>query len=71
LELEVSLNFGLPAKALATVGISNFGFFAPPPRVGNDTYGERPNPRLKELANYAAPRVMLHARDLAFEHPDT
>jgi 23S rRNA pseudouridine1911/1915/1917 synthase len=41
------------------------------PLVGDDTYGERPNARLKELANYAAPRVMLHARDLAFEHPGT
>jgi 23S rRNA pseudouridine1911/1915/1917 synthase len=41
------------------------------PVVGDDTYGARPNARLKELANYAAPRVMLHARDLSFEHPVT
>ena len=41
------------------------------PVVGDDTYGTRPNARLKELANYAAPRVMLHARDLSFEHPRT
>jgi 23S rRNA pseudouridine1911/1915/1917 synthase len=41
------------------------------PLVGDDTYGARPNARLKELANYAAPRVMLHARDLSFEHPLT
>jgi 23S rRNA pseudouridine1911/1915/1917 synthase len=41
------------------------------PLVGDDTYGERPNARLKELTNYAAPRVMLHARNLAFEHPGT
>lgn len=41
------------------------------PLVGDDTYGARPNARLKELTNYAAPRVMLHARDLAFEHPAT
>ena len=41
------------------------------PVVGDDTYGARPNARLKELANYAAPRVMLHARDLSFEHPLT
>ncbi len=41
------------------------------PVVGDDTYGARPNARLKELANYAAPRVMLHARDLSFEHPRT
>lgn len=41
------------------------------PVVGDDTYGARPNARLKELANYAAPRVLLHARDLSFEHPHT
>jgi 23S rRNA pseudouridine1911/1915/1917 synthase len=41
------------------------------PLVGDDTYGARPNARLKELTNYAAPRVMLHARDLSFEHPRT
>jgi 23S rRNA pseudouridine1911/1915/1917 synthase len=41
------------------------------PVVGDDTYGARPNARLKELVNYAAPRVMLHARDLSFEHPAT
>jgi 23S rRNA pseudouridine1911/1915/1917 synthase len=39
------------------------------PVVGDDTYGARPNARLKELTNYAAPRVLLHARDLSFEHP--
>jgi 23S rRNA pseudouridine1911/1915/1917 synthase len=41
------------------------------PLVGDDTYGQRANARLKELTNYAAPRVMLHARELAFEHPGT
>jgi 23S rRNA pseudouridine1911/1915/1917 synthase len=41
------------------------------PLVGDHTYGERPNARLKELTNYAAPRVMLHSRDLTFEHPGT
>jgi 23S rRNA pseudouridine1911/1915/1917 synthase len=41
------------------------------PLVGDDTYGERQNSRLKELANYAAPRVMLHAHDLSFIHPRT
>jgi len=41
------------------------------PVVGDATYGARPNARLKELTNYAAPRVMLHARDLSFEHPGT
>lgn len=41
------------------------------PLVGDDTYGARPNARVKELANYAAPRVMLHARELSFVHPRT
>jgi 23S rRNA pseudouridine1911/1915/1917 synthase len=41
------------------------------PLVGDETYGARSNLRLKELTNYAAPRVMLHARDLSFEHPRT
>jgi len=41
------------------------------PLVGDDTYGARPNARLKELTNYAAPRVMLHARELSFIHPRT
>ncbi|HZF00810.1 MAG TPA: RluA family pseudouridine synthase [Methylomirabilota bacterium] len=39
--------------------------------VGDDTYGARQNARLKELTNYAAPRVMLHARELSFVHPRT
>jgi 23S rRNA pseudouridine1911/1915/1917 synthase len=39
------------------------------PLVGDETYGARPNARLKELTNYAAPRVMLHARELSFIHP--
>jgi len=41
------------------------------PLVGDDTYGARPNARLKELTNYAASRVMLHARELSFIHPRT
>src|ERR1700733_15562339 len=41
------------------------------PLVGDDTYGARQNARLKELTNYAAPRVMLHARELSFIHPRT
>jgi 23S rRNA pseudouridine1911/1915/1917 synthase len=39
--------------------------------VGDLTYGARPNARLKELTNYAAPRVMLHSRELSFIHPRT
>ena len=41
------------------------------PLVGDETYGSRQNARLKELTNYAAPRVMLHARELSFIHPRT
>jgi 23S rRNA pseudouridine1911/1915/1917 synthase len=41
------------------------------PLVGDDTYGARQNARLKELTNYAAPRVMLHACELSFIHPRT
>ena len=41
------------------------------PLAGDETYGARQNIRLKELTNYAAPRVMLHARELAFTHPRT
>ena len=41
------------------------------PLVGDDTYGARQNARLGELTNYAAPRVMLHARKLSFVHPRT
>jgi 23S rRNA pseudouridine1911/1915/1917 synthase len=41
------------------------------PLVGDETYGARQNARLKELTNYAAPRVMLHARELSFVHPRT
>jgi len=41
------------------------------PLVGDETYGARPNARLKELTRYAAPRVMLHARELSFVHPRT
>ena len=41
------------------------------PLVGDDIYGARQNIRVKELTNYAAPRVMLHARHLTFIHPRT
>ncbi|HEX7570189.1 MAG TPA: RluA family pseudouridine synthase [Verrucomicrobiae bacterium] len=41
------------------------------PVVGDDTYGATKNKRLKELANYAAPRVLLHAKELTFVHPRT
>jgi 23S rRNA pseudouridine1911/1915/1917 synthase len=41
------------------------------PVLGDDTYGARPGARVKELTNYAAPRVLLHARELSFIHPHT
>ncbi len=41
------------------------------PVAGDDTYGATKNRRLKELANYAAPRVLLHAKELSFVHPRT
>ncbi len=41
------------------------------PLIGDDTYGARQNARVKELASYAAPRVMLHAKHLSFVHPRT
>ena len=41
------------------------------PLVGDDTYGAKQNARVKELTNYAAPRVMLHAKELSFTHPRT
>jgi 23S rRNA pseudouridine1911/1915/1917 synthase len=41
------------------------------PLVGDDTYGQRQNGRLEELVGFAAPRVMLHAFQLAFVHPRT
>jgi 23S rRNA pseudouridine1911/1915/1917 synthase len=41
------------------------------PLVGDETYGARQNKKLTELTNYAAERVMLHARELSFIHPCT
>ena len=41
------------------------------PLVGDATYGQRQNRRLEELIGFAAPRVMLHACQLAFIHPRT
>jgi 23S rRNA pseudouridine1911/1915/1917 synthase len=41
------------------------------PLLGDLVYGKRQNARLTELTGYAAPRQMLHARHLAFEHPET
>ena len=41
------------------------------PVVGDETYGAKANARLKELTNYAAPRVLLHAKELTLVHPRT
>ncbi len=41
------------------------------PLVGDETYGARQNRKLTELTGYQAPRVMLHARELSFVHPQT
>jgi len=41
------------------------------PLVGDETYGAKPNIRFLELTGYTAPRVLLHARKLAFVHPRT
>lgn len=41
------------------------------PLVGDATYGHRQNQHLSELTGYTAPRQMLHAYHLAFQHPRT
>ena len=41
------------------------------PVAGDKTYGPRHNKRLEETTGYAAPRVLLHSRELAFLHPRT
>jgi 23S rRNA pseudouridine1911/1915/1917 synthase len=41
------------------------------PLLGDETYGAKQNARVKEQTNYAAPRVMLHAKHLSFTHPRT
>lgn len=41
------------------------------PLAGDKTYGQRQNLRMAELIGFAAPRVMLHAFQLAFVHPHT
>lgn len=39
------------------------------PLLGDATYGKRQNNRLAQLTGYMAPRQMLHARMLEFNHP--
>jgi 23S rRNA pseudouridine1911/1915/1917 synthase len=39
------------------------------PVVGDKTYGQGPNKRLRDLTGYVAPRQLLHAARLVFNHP--
>ena len=39
--------------------------------IGDLVYGRRQNARLKEATAYVAPRQLLHAAKLAFDHPRT
>ena len=41
------------------------------PLAGDETYGAKQNKKLAELTGCAAPRVMLHSRELSFIHPRT
>jgi 23S rRNA pseudouridine1911/1915/1917 synthase len=41
------------------------------PVVGDEVYGKRANARLAEATGYTAPRQMLHAWRLGFQHPVT
>ena len=41
------------------------------PLIGDGTYGDKPNKKFAALTGWAAPRVLLHARKLAFVHPRT
>jgi 23S rRNA pseudouridine1911/1915/1917 synthase len=41
------------------------------PLVGDSTYGKRQNNHLVEKIGYRAPRQMLHAQKLVFQHPRT
>jgi 23S rRNA pseudouridine1911/1915/1917 synthase len=41
------------------------------PVAGDDNYGAKANKRFAEVTGYTPPRVLLHARRLAFVHPRT
>ncbi len=41
------------------------------PVLGDATYGAKPNQKFTVATGYAAPRVLLHARELTFIHPRT
>ena len=63
--IEATLHTGRTHQV--RVHLKHLGF----PLVGDATYGNRQNQRLAELTGVIAPRQMLHARKLAFEHPRT
>jgi len=63
--VEVSLHTGRTHQI--RVHFEHLGY----PVVGDTTYGNRQNKRLKELTGYHAPRQMLHAQKLVFVHPGT
>jgi 23S rRNA pseudouridine1911/1915/1917 synthase len=63
--VEVMLHTGRTHQV--RVHLWHLGF----PVVGDLVYGKRPNARLKELTHYAAPRQLLHARQLGLVHPRT
>ena len=39
------------------------------PVAGDVTYGEKQNKKLAEATGFIAPRILLHAREIAFVHP--
>ena len=41
------------------------------PVLGDPVYARRQNPQVAELTGYTAPRQMLHAHQLSFQHPQT
>ena len=63
--IEATLHTGRTHQV--RVHLKHLGF----PLVGDGTYGNRQNKRLAEVTGVVAPRQMLHARKLAFEHPRT
>jgi 23S rRNA pseudouridine1911/1915/1917 synthase len=63
--VEVMLHTGRTHQV--RVHLWHLGF----PLAGDLVYGRRANTRLRELAEYVAPRQLLHARRLGVVHPRT
>jgi 23S rRNA pseudouridine1911/1915/1917 synthase len=61
--VEVKLHTGRTHQI--RVHFQHLGF----PLIGDDVYGKRQNSRLVQMTGYTAPRQMLHASRLSFEHP--